>query len=169
MVGFAIKMVPLGFVSQTLFPCFMGAHFGVLALAFWMNLAFFGMSNKTLLPPRLRLRLRLRRPCPCRGSRGEAVPAPGHERRPRPRDGRVPHPGHRERGLQPHPLLQRHRIRRRAVAEPLEPERRSRRAIGEDHHLIRLARAKVLEACARVHSVWLYREGRCTSRTSTAR
>mgnify|MGYP002572278441 FL=1 len=49
-VGFAIKMVPLGFVSQTLFPCFMEAYFGVLALAFWMNLAFFGMSNKTLLP-----------------------------------------------------------------------------------------------------------------------
>ena len=51
-VGFAIKMVPLGFVSQTLFPCFMEAYFGVLALAFWMNLAFFGMSNKTLLAPR---------------------------------------------------------------------------------------------------------------------
>ena len=49
-VGFAIKMVPLAFVSQTLFPCFMEAYFGVLALAFWMNLAFFGMSNKTLLP-----------------------------------------------------------------------------------------------------------------------
>lgn len=49
-VGFGIKMVPLVFISQTVFPCFMEAYFGVLALTFWINLSFFGMSNKALLP-----------------------------------------------------------------------------------------------------------------------
>ncbi|MEE0706571.1 MAG: helix-turn-helix transcriptional regulator [Adlercreutzia sp.] len=47
--GFAIKMIPLELLSITIFPCFMEMYFIVLLLAFWINLALFGIANKEQL------------------------------------------------------------------------------------------------------------------------